>query len=146
MLESLTWLTSEHALCLTHSPPPLACHPHRLYNAPSLMPAFLWGTGSEGPGQERSTRAEGVFTSLHHPVVCRDKAYNCLVFFEGGTPTAYGSSQARGQIRATAASLYLSHNNMGSQPPLQPTPQLMAMPDPRPTVQGQGSNPHTHGY
>ena len=84
MLESLTRLTFEHALCLTHSPPPLACHPLRLYNAPSLMPAFLWGTGSEGPGQERSTRAEGVFTSLHHPVVCRDKAYNCLVFFGGG--------------------------------------------------------------
>ena len=44
-------------------------------------------------------------------------------------PVAYGSSQARSQIRAGAAGLYHSHSNMGSEPCLQPIPQLMAVPD-----------------
>ena len=43
---------------------------------------------------------------------------------------AYGGSQARGQIRATVASLHQSQSNTRSKPCLQPTPQLMAMPDP----------------
>ena len=42
---------------------------------------------------------------------------------------AYGGSQARGLIRATAAGLPHSHSNARSEPHLQPTPQLMAMPD-----------------
>ena len=44
-------------------------------------------------------------------------------------PTAYGGSQARGQIEAVAASLCQSHSNAGSEPLQQPTPQLTAMPD-----------------
>ena len=52
---------------------------------------------------------------------------------------AYGSSQARGRIGAVAASLYLSHSNIGSKPHLWPTP------DPYPTEQGQGLNPSLHG-
>ena len=36
----------------------------------------------------------------------------------------------RGGIRAAAASLPHSHSNTGSEQHLQPTPQLMAMPDP----------------
>ena len=44
---------------------------------------------------------------------------------------AYGSSQARGKIRATAASP--GHSNAGSEPHLQTTPQLTAAPDPQPT-------------
>ena len=44
--------------------------------------------------------------------------------------TAYGGSQARGLIGAIAASLRHSHSNARSQPRLQPTPQLKAMPDP----------------
>jgi len=44
---------------------------------------------------------------------------------------AYGSSQARGQIRAVAASLQ---------------PQLTAMLDPEPTEQRQELNLHPHGY
>ena len=59
---------------------------------------------------------------------------------------AYGISQGRGCIRTTAASLRHSHSNMGFKLHLQPTPQLMATPDPQPTVQGQGSDPHLHGY
>ena len=45
-----------------------------------------------------------------------------------GAPEAYGSSQARGQIGATAAGLYHSHSKLGSKLSLQPTPQLSAMP------------------
>ena len=47
--------------------------------------------------------------------------------------TAHGGSQARGQIRAAAASLSNSHSKMGSKLCLRPTPQLMATPDPQPT-------------
>ena len=53
----------------------------------------------------------------------------CLFAFSRATPMAYGDSQARGLIGAAAASLRQSHSNMGSEPRLQPTLQLMAMPD-----------------
>ena len=43
------------------------------------------------------------------------------------TPAGYGGSQARGLIRATAASLCQSHRSEARQ---QLTPQLMATPDP----------------
>ena len=45
-------------------------------------------------------------------------------------PATYGGSQARGPIGATVACLCQSHSNAGSQPRLQPTPQLMATLDP----------------
>ena len=52
------------------------------------------------------------------------------------TPTACGGFQARGpigvQTRATAMRL-------------QPTPQLMAVPDPQATERGHGLNPQPHG-
>ena len=51
-----------------------------------------------------------------------------LFVFSRATPTAYGGSQARSQIGDVAASLRQSHSNMGSEPGLQPTPQLTAMP------------------
>ena len=53
------------------------------------------------------------------------------------TPVTYGSSQARSQFGAVAASLRHSHN-AGSEPCLQPIPHLTAMPNP--TKQGQGLN------
>ena len=43
---------------------------------------------------------------------------------------AYGGSQARGLIGATAAGLHHRHSNAESKPGLRPTPQLTAMPDP----------------
>ena len=58
----------------------------------------------------------------------------------------YESSQARGRIRATAASLYYSHSNLGYEPCQWPTPQFMAMLYPWPTERGQGSNLPPHGY
>ena len=50
--------------------------------------------------------------------------------FSRATPTAYGGSQARGQIGTTVASLCHSHSNTRSESHLQPIPQLMAKPDP----------------
>ena len=61
-------------------------------------------------------------------------------------PLAYGSSQARGRIRALAAGLPRSHSNAGSEPHPQPTLQLTATPDSQTTEQGQGLNPHLHRY
>ena len=54
----------------------------------------------------------------------------CLFFFFlfKARPTAYGGSQAWSQIGAVAGGLHHSHINAGSQPGLQPTPQLIAMP------------------
>ena len=51
-----------------------------------------------------------------------------LLFFaiSWAAPVAYGGSQARGLIRAVATGLRQSHSNVGSEPHLQPTPQLMA--------------------
>ena len=54
----------------------------------------------------------------------------CLFAISWATPTAYGGSQTRGRIRAVATSLHQSHSNSGSELRLQPTPQLMATPDP----------------
>ena len=66
--------------------------------------------------------------------------------FSKSAPMAYGSSQARGQIGAVAAGLRQSDSNTGSEPRLQPTPQLTATQDPQPTERGQGTNLHPHGY
>ena len=61
-------------------------------------------------------------------------------------PKAYGSSQARGRIGATHASLHHSHSSARTEPRLCPIPQLTAMLDSYPIEQGQGSNPHHHGH
>ena len=53
-----------------------------------------------------------------------------VVAISWAAPAAYGGSQARGLIGAVAASLCQSHSNSGSEPRLQPTPQLTATPDP----------------
>ena len=52
-----------------------------------------------------------------------------VVAISWATPTAYGGSQARGRIGAAATSLRQSHSNAGSEPHLQPTPELTATPD-----------------
>ena len=54
-------------------------------------------------------------------------------FFPGlfrAIPTAYGSSQVRGQIRVGATGLRHSHSNAISEPHLWPTLQLAVTPDP----------------
>ena len=67
----------------------------------------------------------------------------CLLF--RAAPTACGGFRARGLIRAAAAGLHHSHSNTRSKLSLQPTPQFMTTPDPRPTERGQGLNPKPHG-
>ena len=61
---------------------------------------------------------------------CKKGHFFCLIFFFFDFPraasAAYGGSQARGLIRAAAAGLCQSHSNTGSEPSLQPTPQLTA--------------------
>ena len=52
-----------------------------------------------------------------------------VVAISWAAPAAYGGSQARGRIGAVATSLRQSHSNAGSEPRLQPTPQLTATPD-----------------
>ena len=52
-----------------------------------------------------------------------------VVAISWAAPSAYGGSQARGPIGAGATGLRQSHSNAGSEPRLQPTPQLTAMPD-----------------
>ena len=54
----------------------------------------------------------------------------CLFPFSRVLPMAYGVSQPRGLIRAVATSLCQNHSNVESDPRLQLTQQLTAMPDP----------------
>ena len=54
----------------------------------------------------------------------------CLFAFPRAAPTACGGSQARGRIRAVAASLRQSYSNTRSKLRLRPIPQLTATPDP----------------
>ena len=53
-----------------------------------------------------------------------------LFFFLRAKPAVYVSSLARSQVRAAAASLCHNPSNMGTELRLQPTPELMAVPDP----------------
>ena len=53
-----------------------------------------------------------------------------VVAISWAAPAAYGGSQARGSIGTIAVGLHQSHSNAGSELHLQPTPQLMATPDP----------------
>ena len=57
----------------------------------------------------------------------------CLFLIFRATTEAYGGSQAKDHIGAIAAGLHHSHSNSGSKLLLQPIPQLMTTPDPRPT-------------
>ena len=63
---------------------------------------------------------------LHCILVC---VCVCLFAISRAAPAAYGGSQPRGRIGAVATGLRQSHSNVGSEPRLQPTPQLTATPD-----------------
>ena len=75
--------------------------------------------------------------------VCFDILFS--FFFFRAAPAAYGGLQTMGPIGTVATGLHDSHSNAGSEPCLQCTPQLTAMPVPKPTEQGQGLNSHPHG-
>ena len=69
-------------------------------------------------------------TSWMNSKIC-SRFFVCLfVLLFRAAPMAYGSSQPRGQIGGTVASLHHSHSHVGSQLHLRPTPQLTAMRDP----------------
>ena len=53
-----------------------------------------------------------------------------IILLSRAEPAAYGSSQARDPMGATAAGLCHSHSNAGSELHVRPTPQLTATPDP----------------
>ena len=72
-----------------------------------------------------------MFKSLSHvEVFCLFVFWLLAFVLFRAAPAAYGGSQARGLIGAVAAGLHQSHSNEGSEPSLQPTPQLAATPDP----------------
>ena len=60
---------------------------------------------------------------------CLFLSFVVVVAISWAAPAAYGGSQARGRIGAVATGLRQSHSNAGSEPRLQPTPQLTATPD-----------------
>ena len=55
-----------------------------------------------------------IFSNLKVSLILPFFLFSFLLF--RAAPEAYGASQARGLIRATAASLYHSHSNSGSEP------------------------------
>ena len=63
-------------------------------------------------------------------MITKELFFFCLFAISWAAPAAYGVSQARGLIGAVAASPRQNHSNVGSKPPLQTTPQLMAAVDP----------------
>ena len=109
-----------------------------------------------GNNTDKKPRVEcqcGVLNPLHHKGAPRhpfsiQKILYPLSFFclFRATPTAYGGSQAWGQIGATADDLHHSHSPARSEPRLRLPLQLTATPGPRPTEGGQGSNRHLHGH
>ena len=80
------------------------------------------------------------FTSKKTQIVSPSKSTNDIFLFIylfmvficlfRASPTAYGGSQDRGLTRAVVTGLRQSHSNVGSEPHLQPPPQLTATPDP----------------
>ena len=73
------------------------------------------------------SKAEGQFDSFFFFVFCLFVVVVVVVVaISWAAPAAYGGSQARGPIGAVATGLRQSHSNAGSEPRLQPTPQLTA--------------------
>ena len=83
-------------------------------------------------GKKRRLVAKCLGNAASSSPVKTQTMFWCFVLFclFRATPVAYGGSQARGLIRATAAPLHHSHSNARSELHLQPPPQLMANPDP----------------
>ena len=72
--------------------------------------------------------------------------YLFIFCFLGLHPWHVEAPRPGGPVGATASSLSHSHSNVGSELRLQPTTQPATTLDPRPTEQGQGSNPHPLGH
>ena len=85
------------------------------------------------------------FQHLHLSVHLQYSWITFVCLFFRAAPKACGSSRARGQTGAAAASPHHSHSNTSAKQHLQLTPQLTAMPSSSSAEQGQGSNPNPHG-
>ena len=95
----------------------------------------MCGTATEGQSGRcwRQLHLEMLILNLKKMIFMQ----SCLTFFFlfsfssfRAITMAYGGSQARSRIRATAANLHHSYRNTRSKPRLWRTPQLMATPDP----------------
>ena len=91
-------------------------------------PSFLltWPLPSPTQSSKLSSKASKWMAKNKQNYV-REVFFN--FFFLRATLEAYGGSQARGPTRAVASGLHHSDGNARSELCLQPTPQLMAMPD-----------------
>ena len=76
------------------------------------------------------TSTNNFYKNNHEIIKNKEKEFFLFFGLFRAAPMAHGGSQARGLIGAIAAGLCHSHSSAGSKPYLQPTPQLMAMPDP----------------
>ena len=75
----------------------------------------IWYSGSD----------QGFFILFYFTLLFYFMLFYLFIYFRAA-PMAYGSSQARGWIIATAASLHHSHSHIRFELELRPTPQLMA--------------------
>ena len=87
-----------------------------------LIPGWAWVSGPKGTtgAQDRPASAEECIPSARPHLKNVLAKFVCVCVFRA-TTMPYGSSQARGRIRAAAAGLHHSHSNTGSELPLQPT-------------------------
>ena len=74
---------------------------------------------SQGVFPDSARQGQDLCYMLSQLILC---FFPRLLAFSRAAPTAYGGSQARGQIGAAAACLHQSHSNAGSKPRPQPTP------------------------
>ena len=100
--------------------------------------AELYGDSTSDLFRIGQTVFQSSCTILHSPQQCTGFWFlhiSWMLFFFffclfRAVPVVYGLSQVRGPVGAEAAGLSHSHSNMGSEPSLQPTPQLRVTPDP----------------
>ena len=76
--------------------------------------------GLRDPAHGKVRRVPHLYDFPQTPITPFFILFYCLF---KATPEAYGNSQARGPVRAAAASLCHSHSNSRSEPCLRPTPQ-----------------------
>ena len=98
---------------------------------PFLVSSSLWWF-PEILGIPRCVAASSPVCLCHHTAFSLCPCVSSFFFFLPFrvTPSAYGGSQARGQIRAAPAGLHHSHSSTRPEPRLRPTSQLTATPDP----------------
>ena len=106
---------------------------HHVVSAGGGRVGKLASWGAADPCQARP--AVKSWCGSREKTLASPRPLHCTIFFFffglfRAVPTAYKSSQARGQIGAIAANLYHNHSNASSEPCLQSPPQFTAMLDP----------------